>query len=148
MGQTRWWERLDCLLVYEIQSIVASLSQGQRLQAKKLLASFCKYLITVSPGVRASTLPFESYQRSGATKFLSILSTSYRDNLSTLQPQWYTILPSEDAIGISLCHLRALGQTPHVSFCRTNTVSLPTHVQMFVMYLPCRTAHSTGERAR
>lgn len=123
-------------------------ARARGFRPKKLLASFCKYLITVSPGVRASTLLFEFYQRSGATKFLSILSTSYRDNLSTLQPQWYMILPSEDGIGISLCHLRALGQVPRVSFCRTNTIFLPTHVQMFVMRLPCRTSHSTGERAR
>lgn len=123
-------------------------ARARGFRPKNWLASFCKHLITVSPEVRASTLPFESYHRSGSTKFLSILSTSYRDNLSTLQPQRYMILPSEDGIGISLYHLRVLGQVPCVSFCRTNTVSLTTYVQMFVMHLPCCTSHSTGGRAR
>lgn len=136
------WVWLDCLLVYGIQSIVASLSQGQRLQAKNWLASFCKYLITVSPGVRASTLPFESYQRSDSTKFLSIFSTSYRDNLSTLQPKGYMIVPSEDGVGISLYHLRVFGQVPRVHFVA------PTYVQTFMMHLPCSTSHSTGEPTR
>lgn len=62
------------------------------------LAGFFLYLITVSPGVRASTLPFESYQRPDSTKFLSILSTSYRDITTprvydTPFRRWYRFFP-------------------------------------------------------
>lgn len=36
--------------------------------------------------------------------------------LQGLQPQGYMILPSEDGIGFSLCHLRVLGQVSCVHF--------------------------------